>query len=155
MDPKIIYQEINVIKLGVEDLKKCMALDQNTIGGIWTIHHWQKELTDNRRLCMGCFKGKELLGLASGWLAIEEIHITLILVNPLYQGLGIGKTILKSLLMESKKKGAEKAILEVKDSNTSAKAFYESLNFKKIHCRSKLYKDGSNAIIYERSTNIS
>ena len=152
LSKKSIYQVIEVIKLRDEDLESCMELDKIVFNGIWNIHQWQKELNDTRRLCIGGFEGKKLVSLASGWFAVEEINITLLAVNPFYRRLGIGKLMLTELLRQSKSSGAKIATLEVKEKNHAAKNLYKSLNFQVIGHRSSLYRDGSNAIIYQRNT---
>ena len=43
--------------------------------------------------------------------------------------------------------------LEVKYNNDPAKAFYKSMGFKTVGHRSKLYKDGSDALILNKEIN--
>ena len=152
MHAKSLYKLIKVIKLESKDLKHCMQLDKETFGGIWSFNQWKKELADPARICLGVVKDTKVIGLACGSFALEEINITLIAVSPLYQNLGIGKLILKSLISEGRRNGAKSATLEVKDNNLAGKSIYEGLNFKKVGSRKNFYTDGSTAIIYKRTT---
>ena len=153
MKRKNLYPQIKIKKLGIEYLNHCFILDQKTLKGIWTKKQWQKELTSPTRVCLGAIQGTELIGLASGWLTTDEINITFVGVHPYYQKKGIGSIIVLSLLQYSKKIGISKATLEVKEKNIAAKSLYASLDFQRIGSRDKLYKDGSNAVIYQQSFN--
>ena len=82
-------------------------------------------------------------------VAKDEVNITFVGVHPLFQNQGIASLMVLSLLSRSKEIGISIATLEVKENNLAAKSLYESLNFRQIGFRNKLYKDGSNALIYQ------
>ena len=149
MKEKILYSKIKIKKLGIQYLDHCIKLDKETLNGIWTERQWQDELTCEKRMCLGALHQTKLIGLISGWLATDEINITFVGVHPLFQNQGIASLMVLSLLSSSKEIGISTATLEVKESNQAAKSLYESLNFRQIGFRNKLYKDGSNALIYQ------
>ncbi len=131
------------------NLNDCVDLDQKTLNGLWTKSQWSRELTDNKRICLGILelKAKKLLGLCSAWIVIDELHITSLAVHPLHQRKGLGKILLSDLIKRSKSFQIKYIYLEVKDNNEPAKAFYKSMGFKKLVNRSNFYKDGSDALI--------
>jgi L-amino acid N-acyltransferase YncA len=49
-----------------------------------------------------------------------------------YRGIGIGTTIMKMLIEESKKAGLKILVLDVFDTNKIAKEFYEKMGFKEV-----------------------
>tara|TARA_B100000965_G_C19089703_1_gene540020 strand:- start:18 stop:473 length:456 start_codon:yes stop_codon:yes gene_type:complete len=144
-----------VIKLGITHLNACITLDKNSLKGLWTKSQWERELTDTKRICLGVIEleTKTLLGLCSAWLAIDELHITSIAVNPKHQREGIGRLLISDLIKRSKPLGAKNIYLEVKQTNQAAKAFYKSIGFKIIGNRSNFYKDGSDALILNKQLN--
>ncbi len=146
----LIYQ-IGVIKLGIDNIRQCLALDRLTHNGIWTEKQWEKELTAPERICVGILKDKFLIGFACGSLISSEVNITLVSVDPSYQRHGLGTLLINSLLSYSNNLGSNIAILEVKENNHTAQLFYKELNFNKIGFRPKLYKDGTNAIILSKN----
>ena len=150
---KKLYPQIKIKKIGIKYLNHCIRLDQETLNGIWTKRQWQEELTSTKRISLGAFQETKLIGLTSGWLTIDEINITFVGVNPLYQNQGIGTLMVLSLLQHSREIGISIATLEVKEKNLAAKALYESLDFHQIGSRYKLYQDGSNAVIYQHIYN--
>ena len=96
---------------------------------------------------------KNLIGLCSAWLVIDELNITFIAVHPRHQRKGLGKFLMSDLIKRSKSLQANYIHLEVKDNNKSAKAFYKSMGFKTVGNRSNFYKDGNDALLLNKETN--
>tara|TARA_Y100001968_G_scaffold330294_1_gene381735 strand:+ start:2122 stop:2580 length:459 start_codon:yes stop_codon:yes gene_type:complete len=139
--------QMKVISLDVHHLKKCIELDEIALDGFWSEEQWKKELTDSERLCLGLINKSQLIAFACGWIVMDELQITAIAVHPNHQGIGKGKIILSKLLFRAKSLGLNKATLEVKNNNSSAKALYKSLDFKLSGKRKNYYRDGSDALI--------
>ena len=144
-----------IIQLGITHLENCLDLDQKSLDGIWSRSQWEKELTAPKRICLGIIEleTKKLLALCSAWVLIDELHITFIAVHPIHQRKGLGKFLLSELIKCSKPLQINHILLEVKDNNEPAKAFYKSMGFKTVGNRSNFYKDGSNALILKKETN--
>ena len=147
---------LTIIQLGIKHLNDCVDLDQKSLNGIWSRSQWEKELTDPKRICLGIIEleTKKLLGICSAWLVIDELQITFIAVLPIYQRKGLGKLLLSELIKLSKSLQTIHIYLEVKNNNKPAKAFYKSMGFKTVGNRSHFYKDGSDALILIKETNI-
>ena len=146
---------LTIIQLGILNLYDCINLDKRSLKGLWTKSQWERELTDSKRICIGIIntETKNLLGICSAWLLIDELHITSIAVHPIHQRKGLGKFLLSDLIKRSKSLKANHIHLEVKDNNEPAKAFYKSMGFKTVSNRSNFYKDGSDALILNKETN--
>ena len=146
---------LTIIQLGILHLNSCIDLDQKSLKGLWTKSQWEKELTDPKRICIGVLdlETKKILGLCSAWLIIDELHITSIAVHPIHQRKGLGKLLISDLIKRSNSLTTNHILLEVKNTNEQAKAFYKSMGFKTIGNRSNFYKDGSNALLLAKETN--
>ena len=146
---------LTIIQLGIMHLNACTDLDQKSFKGLWTKTHWERELTDPKRICLGIkeLETKNLLGLCSAWQVLDQLHITFLAVEPIHQRKGIGKFLLSDLIKRSKSLQTNQIHLEVKDTNEPAKAFYKSMGFKRVGNRSNFYKDGSDAIIFIKKFN--
>ena len=146
---------LTIIKLGILDLKSCIELDQKSLNGLWTKSQWEKELTNGKRICIGVLdqETKKLLGLASAWKVIDELHITSLAVYPEHQRKGLGKLLMADLIKRSKSILIHHIYLEVKDNNEPAKAFYKSMGFEIVGKRLKFYKDGNDALIFKKHLN--
>ncbi len=140
--------KVKIIPLETKHLCLCIELDQNIFKGLWTKSQWEREIRDPKRICLGAFESKKLLALCSGWFILNELHITVLGVNPLHQRKGLGTLILSNIIYKAKLHGINKIILEVKETNEPAKALYKDLGFNIAGHRSQFYSDGSNAIIF-------
>ena len=136
-----------VITLDPSWLADCLALDRSALQGLWTKEQWRRELEDPRRLCLGWTEAKTLLGVACGWLVADELHITLIAVDPSVRRRGHGKRLLSALLQQARQQGAIHATLEVGSKNLAAIALYANGGFQSAGTRRKYYSDGSDALI--------
>ncbi len=145
---------IKIIELGMMHINDCLELDQKSLKGLWTKSQWERELTDSKRICLGIMdlKTKKILGLCSSWLVLDELHITLIAVDPIHQRKGLGKFLLSDLIKRSRSLRTNQIHLEVKETNEPAKALYKSMGFKTRANRSNFYKDGTSALLLTKET---
>ena len=136
-----------VIPLGPDHLDACLALDAASLGGLWSAVHWRRELEEPQRPGIGLFSGDALLAMACGWLVLDELHITLVAVDPHRRRQGLGRRVLRQLLSTGRRLGAERATLEVSAGNGAAQALYASCGFRIAGRRRRYYRDGSDALI--------
>ncbi|HSM83025.1 MAG TPA: GNAT family N-acetyltransferase [Nodosilinea sp.] len=97
-----------------------------------------------------------LLGLGCYWAILDEAHITVLAVDPHYQRRGLGKWLLANLLEAAcdaqdpatgEGRALTRATLEVRPSNATALALYESFGFETLGRRQRYYADGEDALI--------
>jgi ribosomal-protein-alanine N-acetyltransferase len=136
-----------LIQLGAEHLEVCLALDQLALGGLWNRDQWRAELLDPRRPCLGLLLEQRLLGLACGWLVVDELHITAVAVDPAQRRQGLGRTLVDALLHEARQQGAHHATLEVSSANSAAMALYGACGFRCAGVRRGYYRNGDDALI--------
>lgn len=138
---------MNVRNLTPEHLQACLALDRASLGGLWSAAQWQSELADPRRPGMGLWQTDTLVAMASGWLVVDELHITLVAVAPEQRRRGLGRQVLEELLVVARHQGAQHATLEVATTNGAAVALYRSLGFRDAGLRRGYYRNGDDALI--------
>lgn len=137
-----------MIPLGPADLADCLTLDRLALGGLWTEEQWRRELEEPRRPVVGWRDPRGvLLALASGWLVVDELHITAVAVHPGYRRGGLGRSVLIGLLATARTAGAELATLEVSSANGPARGLYASLGFAEVAVRRGYYRNGDDALI--------
>lgn len=139
--------QLEVLRLGPEDLPDCLALDRLSLGGVWTEQQWLRELIDPFRIVVGLRQGQWLVAMASAWLVLDELHITAVAVHPDCRRRGLGGRVLQGLLCMAQQAGAERATLEVSSANGAARALYTSLGFKEAAVRRAYYRNGDDALI--------
>ncbi|MEB3278268.1 MAG: ribosomal protein S18-alanine N-acetyltransferase [Lyngbya sp.] len=160
-----------------EQLPAAAELDQQCLGGLWTLAGYQRELESPNSDLLAwvvCQEGEKtagngqnlrfdlpgvafrpdlpLVGVGCLWAILEEAHITLLLIHPDYQGRGLGQALLYALLKSAWHRQLERATLEVRVSNHSAKALYRKFGFQEAGRRRHYYPDtGEDALILWRS----
>lgn len=133
--------------LGPGQIEACLALDRRSLGGLWSTSQWQAELADPARPVLGLLQGEQLWALASGWLILDELHITAVAVDPRRRRRGLGRRVLEGLLEEGRQRGAERATLEVASGNDAARGLYRALGFREAGIRRGYYRNGEDALI--------
>jgi ribosomal-protein-alanine N-acetyltransferase len=94
-------------------------------------------------------------GNITGFIALlyslDTADILDIAVLPSHTRKGIGKNLLLHAFERCKQKDITEILLEVRASNTAAKALYESTGFERIHIRKNYYSAPlEDALIYRR-----
>jgi len=140
-------QVLACLPLEPHHLAACQDLDQRCLGGLWNQEQWHSELADERRPGVGLWCEGALVAMASGWLVVDELHITVVAVDPLQRRQGLGRQVLQALLSHGQRHGAERATLEVATSNAAAVALYRALGFHNAGIRRGYYRNGDDALI--------
>ena len=83
-------------------------------------------------------------GLLVGYIGmkavLDEADITNVAVDPDRRRQGIGKMLLRGLLARAGKLGIRRIFLEVRVSNTAARALYEQAGFRTVDVRKNYYE---------------
>jgi ribosomal-protein-alanine N-acetyltransferase len=85
--------------------------------------------------------------MACGWVVLDELQITVLGVEPEERRRGLGRTVLKRLLLDASSAGARHAILDVAEDNYGARTLYSSFGFQTVRRRDRYYRDGKDALI--------
>ncbi|WP_370594620.1 ribosomal protein S18-alanine N-acetyltransferase [Synechococcus sp. CBW1006] len=133
--------------LSLADLAACLKLDQQALGGLWTESQWRTELQEASRPGVGLWQGEALVAMACGWLILDELHITVVAVDPQWRRLGLGQQVLAALLAEARGRAASRATLEVATGNGAARGLYARFGFRDAGIRRGYYRSGEDALI--------
>lgn len=131
-------------------LEHCLRLDRASLGGLWSPDQWRVELAAADRPGLGLWEEGVLAAMACGWLIVDELHITLVAVDPGRRRRGLGRRVLQALLEEGESRGAGRATLEVAAANGPALALYEAVGFRTAGVRRGYYRNGDDALIQWR-----
>ncbi len=88
-----------------------------------------------------------LVAVSCGWVVLDELQITLLAVDPEQRRRGLGRTVLKQLLVDASNAGVRQAILDVAQDNHAAQALYKAFGFKTIGRRAAYYRNGKDALM--------
>jgi ribosomal-protein-alanine N-acetyltransferase len=96
--------------------------------------------------------GSGILGFLVAHHVPPEWELENIVVAPAARRKGIGKRLLNGLLAAARESNSTAVFLEVRDSNTSARALYEKAGFKQTGHRPSYYTSPSeDAILYRKA----
>jgi len=126
----------------VRDIDDVWALEKLCFSIPWAKNAFLIEIAENK--CAKYFVAvckDVVLGYGGMWLMLDEAHITNIAVHPSRRGKGIGGGIMKALINEAIKNGADKMTLEVRVTNKDALKLYTGMGFKGVGVRKGYYAD--------------
>lgn len=118
----------------------------------WTRRAFEDELKNAAAVYITAVDEKDnsVVGYAGMWLMVDAADITNVAVHPKWRRQGMASQMLSLLVKIADEKGMDSITLEVRESNLSAKALYESLGFKVCGLRKRYYRDRENAVIMTR-----
>jgi ribosomal-protein-alanine N-acetyltransferase len=89
-----------------------------------------------------------IVAYAGMWLMIDEAHVTSVAVRPAHRGRGLGQLLMWGMFDLGASAGARWLTLEVRPTNTVARAMYAGLGFREAGIRPRYYTDnGEDAVI--------
>ncbi len=86
-------------------------------------------------------EGNEITGFIAARSVGEEAEILDLAVSKAWRRRGIGQALAEFCIAGMHAEGAKRVFLEVRESNTGARAFYERLGFREAGRRRKYYRD--------------
>lgn len=148
----ICMDECQIRRAEERDTEAIAALERLCFRTPWSGDSIRRELTENRlALYLAAELRGEVVAYAGIWLVAGEGHITNIAVHPDFRRRHIGEAVVRNLLLEAEKAGAQSQTLEVRASNEPAIKLYEKFGFRAAGVRKNYYEDnGEDALIMWR-----
>jgi len=139
------------------------ALEQQCGLSLWGIDGYRRELENQQSILLVAMAGDPsefatasdpVVGFLAGRVAADEFQLYNLAVQAEMRGQGIGSSLLVAGLQAAGERGAERAVLEVRASNGSARALYERHGFRLIGKRAGYYSsppDDALMLVCERA----
>jgi len=133
----------------LEDLPAVVSLENLCFSDPWTRQALEQELMPDRlRLPLVAEAAGKVVGYLMAWKIIDQLHILNIAADPEYRRRGVGTALLRAAAAKAAKMRMIEITLEVRDSNSEARAFYLRHGFAVRGRRPGYYADnGEDAII--------
>jgi len=140
----------------LEDLPAVVAIEQASFSNPWPEEAFIEEISKNdfSHPVVACAKGSRervVAGYIVPWIVFEELHIQNVAVHPRHRGQGVGRWLVEEALHLGGRSRCRVALLEVRESNTGARALYASMGFHEEGKRRRYYsRPQENAIVYRK-----
>lgn len=94
-------------------------------------------------------RGGRVVGYAAASIVADIAELQRIAIDATQRRAGIGSELLGSIVGEAESAGAERLLLEVRETNAGALHFYAARGFEEIDRRARYYRDGGTAIVMQ------
>lgn len=121
-----------------QDLSAVMRIEPTIYSHPWTLGNFKDSLNAGHSAWVMELAG-ELVGYALVMMVLDEAHLLNISVAKPFQGQGLGRALLAQMIAISRRYQAANMFLEVRVSNTSAIALYETMGFCEMGIRRNYY----------------
>ncbi len=128
------------------DLQRLLVLAESCPGAPrWEPRTWEQVLESpkagGQRIILIAESVNECVGFGVLGFAADDAEIESLAVNTSWRRQGIARRLCQDLLNWARARGARHALLEVRVSNTAARALYESLGFHEVSVRRGYYRE--------------
>ncbi|MBU1249356.1 MAG: ribosomal protein S18-alanine N-acetyltransferase [Proteobacteria bacterium] len=147
-----LQKVIRVERLGPQDMRQVMELEQLCFNYHWTEEQFRLGLEKGAFFVLGIRQGIDIVGYLAYTKVLDEMEILNLAVHPKHRRKGFAARLLSTLLARCREQGVRKGFLDVKASNNPAIDLYLKFGFKKRGVRRKYYPDtGEDAILLDRT----
>ena len=147
---------VTLRKADSRDLDAVAAIERESFGDPWSVAEFESVLALGHTIFLVASTGvdERIAGYVVALAVVDEAEILNVAVSPGMRGHGIGGRLLDAALAEVEKRGAQSIFLEVRLSNKSARALYESRRFVDVSRRKGYYRNPSeDALVMRRARN--
>jgi len=125
-----------------DDLRDVETLQRSAFTNPWAADslRWELASTDVARLYLMRDEGERLVAYCACWLILDELHINSLAVAEACRRRGLARQLLRHVFSDAVAAGALTATLEVRQSNSAARALYEALGFRVEGVRRDYYQ---------------
>lgn len=142
---------IKISDMSILDLENISDKLASEFDDFWTVSTLKNELQNPNSRYIVAKLNDEIVGFGGIWKAVDDIHVTNIVVKKNYRKQNIATIILDNLIDISKKQDITSITLEVNCTNLPALKLYEKFGFKKVGLRKKYYNNTDDAIIMTKN----
>ncbi|MFC7492861.1 MULTISPECIES: GNAT family N-acetyltransferase [unclassified Nocardioides] len=98
--------------------------------------------------------GPSTVGHAVASVAGDIAELQRIAVDPAHRRHGLASALLDAVLAAARAGGADRLLLEVREDNAGALAFYAARGFVEVDRRRRYYRDGATAVVLRRGLGV-
>jgi ribosomal-protein-alanine N-acetyltransferase len=116
---------------------------EGVVGNLPTISYLVAEV--------GGSEAKTVVGHATASVVADIAELQRIAVDPAHRRAGLATDLLDAVVALARDGGADRLLLEVREDNAGAIAFYAAREFVEVDRRPRYYRDGATAVVMRRA----
>lgn len=142
---------VRLRRAGEADLARLCAIERAAHAHPWSDDQLRREVATPYSTIL-CAEEDGPGGAAVGafvvyWVIHDELHVLDVATAPGARRRGLARALLVEALADGVRRGAVRALLEVRSSNAAAIALYRALGFLHDTVRRRYYQDGEDAVL--------
>lgn len=154
MDEELNSSNIGISRMREEDVAQVVALEQESGLSSRGAGNYRISLTEPKEILLIAGINKEIIGIFSAIVVVDELLIDNVAVAAPWRGLGVASRLMLEGLQAARRRGAVKAVLDVRSNNLIARSLYEKHGFVVAGRRPEYYHNPlDDALIMTREIN--
>lgn len=142
LPPITLPSSFELRPLSMSDYDRIAIIEAQVFPKVWKQSSYKYELSENTLATYEAITFDDfVIGYVGFWAIADELHISIIGVDPQWQGKAVGALLMLSMLHHTKRIGSSFINLEVRRGNLSAQKMYQRFGFKVEGVRKGYYKD--------------
>ena len=133
--------QTEVREMTIEDGAVVAEIEHQSFSDAWSEKAILETLEQNNSVCFVAEKAGKRVGYLLGYTAVDEVEIARIAVIDEMKRQGVGHALMLTLKAWSKEHQIAKVLLDVRESNQAAGAFYAREGFVNDGVRKAFYQD--------------
>ncbi|MFC0323186.1 ribosomal protein S18-alanine N-acetyltransferase [Gallibacterium melopsittaci] len=129
---------INIQPINETDFAQLFVIETAAHSVPWSLGTLKNNQGENY-LNLKVIQQDQIVGFCICQIVLDEATLFNIAIHPQYQGQGLGKTLLQSLMDQLREKWVTTLWLEVRESNQKALSLYQRLGFNEVSVRKNYY----------------
>lgn len=126
-------------QLVADDIGSVLRIEQASYDFPWSENIFRSCLQAGYRCFAAADDSDSVSGYALLSVAVDEAHVLNLCVDPACRRQGVAQLLLERMLLEARQAELRAILLEVRPSNTGARALYATYGFKHIGTRTDYY----------------
>jgi ribosomal-protein-alanine N-acetyltransferase len=123
------------------DLARVVEIERASFSDPWSFTAFRSALGAERLNFHVAVSDGVVIGYAVSWCVIDEAELANLAVHPSRRGHRVGALLLDRAMADAREAGCVVMHLEVRESNTAARALYESRGFGMVGRRKRYYRE--------------
>lgn len=131
--------KIQLRPMVLEDCQAVYEIEQTCFTDSWSLSMFRELFRYPTNSYFVAEEGQQICGFAGMMVSMDTADVMNIAVQEEHRGRGIGRRLLERLRVQAEQCGCEQMLLEVRESNQTARRLYRSFGFAEIAIRQNYY----------------